>query len=179
MLMFLFHDSGFSTTDETSSQITNVSKPSAKSIYCKLLLWKKSHKLLIHNKNQTLTALLCGLTVQRLQYAASMNKMLEKFQYKVEVWRLRGAPLNHGEFTMVFVLCRSTCSPAIWTATSWEMSTTVWSVWSCWIIWVACGVRTWCWRCTVPSCGSQTSKQRYQALSLSKDLSHSHLINLY
>ncbi|XP_017271221.1 epidermal growth factor receptor kinase substrate 8-like protein 3 [Kryptolebias marmoratus] len=46
---------GFSNMDETSSQISSVSKPSAKSIY-----------------------------MQRMKYAASVNKMLEKFQYKVD-----------------------------------------------------------------------------------------------
>ncbi|KAK5603941.1 hypothetical protein CRENBAI_025825 [Crenichthys baileyi] len=46
---------GFSTTDETSSQISNISRPSAKSLY-----------------------------LQRLQYAASVNKTMEKTEYKVE-----------------------------------------------------------------------------------------------
>ncbi|KAF7208678.1 epidermal growth factor receptor kinase substrate 8-like protein 3 [Nothobranchius furzeri] len=46
---------GVSMLDETSSQISNISKPSAKSIY-----------------------------LQRMEYAASMNKMLQKVRYKVE-----------------------------------------------------------------------------------------------
>ncbi|XP_072238307.1 epidermal growth factor receptor kinase substrate 8-like protein 3 [Leuresthes tenuis] len=49
------HSNGYSTMDETSSQISNLSKPSAKSIY-----------------------------LQRRQYATSMNKMMGKFQYRVE-----------------------------------------------------------------------------------------------
>ncbi|XP_026162161.1 epidermal growth factor receptor kinase substrate 8 isoform X1 [Mastacembelus armatus] len=47
---------GYSTTDEVSSQVSGLSKPSAKSVY----------------------------SVQRKEYAASMNKMMDKFQYKVE-----------------------------------------------------------------------------------------------
>lgn len=94
-VLFLFCISGFSTVDETSSQISNISKPSAKSIYCKWtpLLWKGDFTDLFIKKNQ-LPALLCGFAVQRLQYAASMNKMLERFQYKVEVLQLHDASVE-------------------------------------------------------------------------------------
>ncbi|KAK2915029.1 hypothetical protein Q8A73_005623 [Channa argus] len=50
-----FQSNGYSTMDEVSSQISGLSRPSAKSIY-----------------------------LQRKEYAASMNKMMEKFQYRVE-----------------------------------------------------------------------------------------------
>ncbi|KAM4740164.1 epidermal growth factor receptor kinase substrate 8-like protein 3 [Anableps anableps] len=46
---------GFSTMDDSSSKISNISRPSAKSIY-----------------------------LQRLQYAASVNRMMEKTEHKVE-----------------------------------------------------------------------------------------------
>ncbi|KAM4588709.1 epidermal growth factor receptor kinase substrate 8-like protein 3 [Odontesthes bonariensis] len=46
---------GYSTMDEASSQISNLSRPSAKSIY-----------------------------LQRRQYATSVNKMMDKFNYRVE-----------------------------------------------------------------------------------------------
>ncbi|KAM9759054.1 epidermal growth factor receptor kinase substrate 8-like protein 3 [Menidia menidia] len=46
---------GYSTMDEASSEISNLSRPSAKSIY-----------------------------LQRRQYATSVNKMIDKFQYRVE-----------------------------------------------------------------------------------------------
>ncbi|XP_014330216.1 epidermal growth factor receptor kinase substrate 8-like protein 3 isoform X1 [Xiphophorus maculatus] len=46
---------GFSNMDDSASQISNISRPSAKSIY-----------------------------LQRLQYAASVNKMMEKSEYRVE-----------------------------------------------------------------------------------------------
>ncbi|XP_029286503.1 epidermal growth factor receptor kinase substrate 8-like protein 3 [Cottoperca gobio] len=50
-----FHSSGFSTMDDTSSQVSSVSKPSAKSVY-----------------------------LQRRDYAVSINKMMDKFRYRVE-----------------------------------------------------------------------------------------------
>ncbi|KAM4581839.1 LOW QUALITY PROTEIN: epidermal growth factor receptor kinase substrate 8-like protein 3 [Fundulus diaphanus] len=50
-----FQSNGFSTMDESSSQISNISRPSAKSLY-----------------------------LQRQQYAASVNKMMEKAEHKVE-----------------------------------------------------------------------------------------------
>uniref|UniRef100_A0A3Q1IWW4 SH3 domain-containing protein n=1 Tax=Anabas testudineus TaxID=64144 RepID=A0A3Q1IWW4_ANATE len=46
---------GYSTMDEVSSQLSSLSRPSAKSIY-----------------------------LQRKEYAASINKMMDKFQYRVE-----------------------------------------------------------------------------------------------
>ncbi|XP_008287657.1 epidermal growth factor receptor kinase substrate 8-like protein 3 [Stegastes partitus] len=46
---------GYSTMDEISSQVSSLSKPSAKSIY-----------------------------LQRMEYATSINKMMDKFQYRVE-----------------------------------------------------------------------------------------------
>ncbi|XP_044077080.1 epidermal growth factor receptor kinase substrate 8-like protein 3 isoform X2 [Siniperca chuatsi] len=46
---------GYSTMDEVSSQVSNLSKPSGKSIY-----------------------------LQRKEYVASINKMMDKFQYRVE-----------------------------------------------------------------------------------------------
>ncbi|XP_078104630.1 epidermal growth factor receptor kinase substrate 8-like protein 3 isoform X2 [Sander vitreus] len=46
---------GYSTMDEVSSQVSNLSRPSAKSIY-----------------------------LQRMEYAVSINKMMDKFQYRVE-----------------------------------------------------------------------------------------------
>ncbi|XP_028430864.1 epidermal growth factor receptor kinase substrate 8-like protein 3 [Perca flavescens] len=46
---------GYSTMDEVSSQVSSQSKPSAKSIY-----------------------------LQRMEYAVSINKMMDKFQYRVE-----------------------------------------------------------------------------------------------
>lgn len=39
---FIFGDSGFSNTDDVSSQASNVSKLSAMSVYCKLKLDMKS-----------------------------------------------------------------------------------------------------------------------------------------
>uniref|UniRef100_A0A3Q0SSE3 EPS8 signaling adaptor L3a n=1 Tax=Amphilophus citrinellus TaxID=61819 RepID=A0A3Q0SSE3_AMPCI len=50
-----FCDSGYSTMDEVSSQTSNLSRPSAKSIY-----------------------------LQRQEYAASINKMMDRFQCRVE-----------------------------------------------------------------------------------------------
>ncbi|XP_020789789.1 epidermal growth factor receptor kinase substrate 8 [Boleophthalmus pectinirostris] len=49
------HSSNFSALDEVSSQASNLSKPSAKAVY-----------------------------MQRKEYAASINKMLDTFQYRVE-----------------------------------------------------------------------------------------------
>lgn len=49
------HSNNFSTRDEVSSQASNLSRPSAKAVY-----------------------------KQRKEYAASINKMLDKFQYRVE-----------------------------------------------------------------------------------------------
>ncbi|XP_065810584.1 epidermal growth factor receptor kinase substrate 8-like protein 3 isoform X2 [Labrus bergylta] len=46
---------GFSTMDDVSSQASNISRPSAKSVY-----------------------------LQRMEYAVSLNKMMETFQYRVE-----------------------------------------------------------------------------------------------
>ncbi|XP_051803805.1 epidermal growth factor receptor kinase substrate 8-like protein 3 [Acanthochromis polyacanthus] len=46
---------GYSTMDEVSSQVSGLSRPSARSIY-----------------------------LQRMDYAASLNKMMDKFQYRVE-----------------------------------------------------------------------------------------------
>ncbi|XP_023136447.1 epidermal growth factor receptor kinase substrate 8-like protein 3 isoform X2 [Amphiprion ocellaris] len=46
---------GYSTMDEVSSQVSGLSRPSAKSIY-----------------------------LQRMDYATSLNKMMDKFQYRVE-----------------------------------------------------------------------------------------------
>ncbi|XP_076598694.1 epidermal growth factor receptor kinase substrate 8-like protein 3 [Chaetodon auriga] len=49
------HSNGYSAADEVSSQISSLSRPSAKSIY-----------------------------LQRKEYAVSINKMMDKYQYKVE-----------------------------------------------------------------------------------------------
>ncbi|XP_065810586.1 epidermal growth factor receptor kinase substrate 8-like protein 3 isoform X4 [Labrus bergylta] len=49
---------GFSTMDDVSSQASNISRPSAKSVY-----------------------------LQRMEYAVSLNKMMETFQYRVEEMR--------------------------------------------------------------------------------------------
>lgn len=74
-------DSGYSTMDKVS----DLSRPNAKSIYRKLTLLLLTWLTITPVYPVNNTALWFVFTVQRKMYAASVDKMIDTFQYRVEV----------------------------------------------------------------------------------------------
>lgn len=74
-------DSGYSTMDKVS----DLSRPNAKSIYRKLTLLQLTWLTITPFYPVNNTELWFVFTVQRKMYAASVDKMIDTFQYRVEV----------------------------------------------------------------------------------------------
>lgn len=76
----------FSVMDEVSSEASHLSRPSAKSIYCKLTLLQRLDQLCYCFKPVNNTDLWFVVTVQRKEYAALINQTMDKSQYRLEVF---------------------------------------------------------------------------------------------
>lgn len=170
-----FFDSGYSTMDEVSSQLSGLLRPSAKSIYCKLTLMYLTRQIsspvqFIFPNSAKLSFMFQQCRGRSTQHRSTIWWTNFSTEWRYRIWYDLFPPkldLFCITSRLSFVpLYRSTCSVATWMGRSWEAWLTVWNDWSCWMRWVACGVRTCCCRCAVTTCCSQTSKPRWTTSDL-------------